>query len=185
MLFCRRGAWLRGRREAVDRNAIVMVDESIATHFARYDAFVESTRKWLGKRADRYHWYYNCSRIALIVLSVSLPALSTGLFGPLGPKAAPYIALVIAVLASLDGLLKPGDNWRHFRSYQLALDRFERVSLSKRAALDLETDPEKRRQKQFALYRQFVLEIEEVLEEESKLFFEHQIKQLKQPTAAA
>lgn len=34
-----------------------MVDESVTAHFAHYDAFVESTRKWLGKRADRYHWY--------------------------------------------------------------------------------------------------------------------------------
>lgn len=162
-----------------------MVDESVTAHFARYDAFVESTRKWLGKRADRYHWYYNGSRIALIVLSVSIPALSSGVFGPPGKDSTPIVALAIALLASLDGLLKPGDNWRHFRSYQLALDRFERVSQSKRAALELETDPEKSRQKQFALYRQFVLEIEEVLEEESKRFFEHQIQQLKASPDAA
>jgi hypothetical protein len=161
-----------------------MVDESVAAHFSRYDAFVESTRSWLGKRADRYHWYYNSSRIALIVFSVSIPALSSGLFGERGKVATPFVALVIALLASLDGLLKPGDNWRHFRSYQLALDRFERVSRSKRAALELETDPEKNRQKQFDLYRQFVLEIEEVLEEESKRFFEHQIQQLKTPPGA-
>jgi len=162
-----------------------MADDPAAAHFARYDAFVESTRKWLQTRADRYHWYYNASRIALIVLSVSIPALSTGLLGEKGKQSAPFVALAIAVLASLEGLFKPGDNWRHFRSYQLALDRLRRVSQAKRAALELETDADKNRQKQFALYRQFVADIEEVLDEESKRFFEHQIQQVKQPSDAA
>ena len=162
-----------------------MANDSAAGHFAQYDAFVEATRKWLQTRADRYHWYYNASRIGLIVLSVSIPALSAGLFGEDGKASAPFVALAIAVIASLDGLFKPGDNWRHFRSYQLALDRLRRVSQAKHAALELEIDTDKNRQKQFALYRQFVSDIEEVLDEESKRFFEHQIQQVKQPSDAA
>ena len=150
-----------------------------AGQLARYEEFVEKTQRWLGKRANRYHWFYNSSRIALVVFSVAIPALSAGLLGPPGEMAAPFVALIIAILASLDGLLKPGDNWRHFRSYQLALHRLTRVWQSKHVALELEADPEKRLQKSIALHRQFVLEIEDLLEQESKLFFEHQIQQLK------
>lgn len=161
------------------------IKDAVSEHFARYEAFVDTTQTWLGTRADRYHWYYNASRIALVVLSVSIPAFSVGLLGDTGEDFAPFVALAIAVLASLDGLLKPGDNWRHFRSYQLALLRFRRVSQSKRASLEIEKDPEKHLHKRFALYREFVLEIEELLEQESKLFFEHQIQQLKSGSSDA
>jgi hypothetical protein len=156
-----------------------------ATHFAKYDAFVDDVRNWLSARASRFHWYYNISRVALVVLGVTFPALSTGLFGDRGKWFSPFVALLIAVLAALDALLKPGDNWQHFRSYELALDRAKRISQSKRASLLLESDMQKRRQKQFALYREFVLEIEELLERETRLFFEHQIQQLPEPKDAA
>ena len=160
-------------------------DESVFAHFAEYDKFVEEARRWLGTRADRFHWYYNSSRIAIVVLSVMIPTLSAGLFGGIGTSATPYVALLIAILAAIDGLLKPGDNWRHFRSYELALRRFQRVSQSRRAALELESEPDKRRQKALALYREFVNEIEGILESESRLFFERQIQQLKEPKDAA
>jgi hypothetical protein len=160
------------------------MDDPISAHFARYDAFVEEVRTWLGARADRFHWYYNSSRVALVVLSVILPSLSGNLFGHVGTCTAPYVALVIAALASLDGLLKPGDNWRHFRSYELALLRFQRVSQSRRAALELESDAHTRRQRGFALYGEFVDEIEGLLESESRLFFERQIQQLREPKNA-
>jgi hypothetical protein len=161
------------------------IDASVATHFDRYDAFVEEVRVWLGVRADRFHWYYNSSRIGIVILSALIPSLTVGLFGDLGKAAVPYIALLIAVAAAVDGLLKPGDNWRHFRSYELALLRFRRVSQTRRAALELEMDLEKRRAKGFALYREFVNEIEGLLESESRLFFERQIQQLKDAKDAA
>lgn len=41
-----------------------------------YEDVVEQTQRWLDKRADRFHWYYNASRIALIVLSVMIPTAS-------------------------------------------------------------------------------------------------------------
>lgn len=47
-----------------------------AEQVAKYEDFVEQTQRWLGKRADRFHWYYNASRLALIVLSVMIPTLS-------------------------------------------------------------------------------------------------------------
>ena len=161
--------------------ATPIMDDPVAAHFARYDAFVEEARTWLGARADRFHWYYNSSRVALVVLSVILPSLSGNLFGDVGKWVAPYVALAIAAVASLDGLLKPGDNWRHFRSYELALLRFQRVSQSRRAALELESDADARRQRGFALYREFVGDIERLLESESRLFFERQIQQLREP----
>jgi Protein of unknown function (DUF4231) len=156
-----------------------------SAHFAKYDAFVDDVRKWLGTRASRFHWYYNISRIALVVLGVAVPALAAGLFGDRGKFLSPFVALLIGLVAALDALLKPGDNWQHFRSYQLALDRAKRISQSKRASLSLESDMQKYRQKQFSLYREFVLEIEELLERETRLFFEHQIQQLRESKDAA
>jgi hypothetical protein len=154
----------------------------------RYDAFVSSTRTWLARRACRYHWYYNASRIALVVISILIPTVSsTGLFGGDGQQrehAVSFLALLVALLAALDGLLKPGDNWRHFRSYQLALDRCARLSRARRSALELESDAEKKREKLWSLYLEFVQEIEGLLEEESRQFFEHQIQQLRLPGAA-
>jgi hypothetical protein len=164
---------------------IVPGDDSVSAHFARYDSFVEEVRRWLGARADRFHWYYNSSRIALVVLSVMIPALAAGLFGDFGKASVPYVALLIAGVAAVDGLLKPGDNWRHFRSYELALLRFQRMSQSRRAALELESDADKRRSRGFALYREFVNDIEALLESESRLFFERQIQQLKESKDAA
>lgn len=155
-----------------------------AVQFAKYDAFVDHVRDWLGTRASRFHSYYNVSRVALVVLGLTVPALSAGLFGERGKFISPFVALLIALFAGLDALLKPGDNWQHFRSYQLALDRAKRISQSRRAALALETDMQKRRNKEFALYREFVLEIEELLERETRLFFEHQIQQLREPKDA-
>jgi hypothetical protein len=155
--------------------------DAFADQSARYHDFVDSTQRWLGKRADRYHWFYNGSRIALVVLSVSISSLSMGLLGEKAKGATPFVALTIAIVAALDGLLKPGDNWRHFRSYQLGLMRLRRVWEAKRIALtELEPNADKRRQKAVDLHRQFVLEVEALLEQESKLFFEHQIQQLKQ-----
>lgn len=150
-----------------------------AEQVAKYEDFVEQTQRWLGKRADRFHWYYNASRIALIALSVTIPTLSASRLALGGHEVAPIVALLIALLAALDGLLKPGENWRHFRYYQLSLQRLRRVWQSKHAALELEADAGQRRQKGVALHRQFVLEIEELLEQESRRFFEHQIQQLK------
>ena len=132
-----------------------------------------------------HYMYYNFSRISLVVLGITVPDLAAGLFGDRGKLLSPFVALLIALLAALDALLKPGDSWQHFRSYELALERAQRISKSKRAALAIETDMQKHRQKQFALYREFVLDIEELLERETRLFFEHQIQQLRESKDAA
>ena len=153
-------------------------NDVVTAHFSRYEAFVTDLEKWLGRRADRFHWYYNVSRVAIIILGVLVPSLSTGLFGEKGKEVAPFAALAIAGLVSLDGLLKPGENWRHFRSYQLALQRSRRIFESRCSELELEADPHKRHQKGLALYREFVSEIEQLLEQEAKLFFDRRIQQL-------
>ena len=152
---------------------------SIVDRFAEYDVFVEQASNWLKSRADRFHWYYNVSRISLVLLSVSIPAMTTGLFGARGEGAVPFVALIIAFLGSLDGLFMPGENWRHFRSYQLALQRFRRVSDSRRTELSLLPAGEGRNRRTLALYREFVLDIEQLLEEEAKKFFEQRIQELK------
>jgi len=184
-LLCGSVVWLGGLADQSKETTMDETDstDSIDARFAEYDDFVEQTGKWLKKRADRFHWYYNFSRTGLVLLSISIPAMTSNFFGPGGVAAVPYVALAIAILGALDGLFKPGDNWRHFRSYQLALQRYGRVSSSRRTELSLldtgEEQEQEQEQRALALYKEFVLDIEQLLEEESKKFFEHQIQQLK------
>ena len=152
---------------------------SVFDRFAEYDEFVAQASNWLKTRADRFHWYHNISRTSLVLLSVSIPAMTAGIFDTFGETAVPYVALAIAFLGALDGLYKPGENWRHFRSYQLALQRYRRVSGSRQTELSLVNAGIERERRALELYEEFVLNIEQLLEEESKKFFEHQIQQLK------
>jgi hypothetical protein len=96
-----------------------------AIHFADYDAFVDRVRYWLGTRASRFHSYYTFSRIALVAFGVSVPALSAGLFGDRGKLAAPFVALLIALLAALDALLKPNK-----RTLRNVISMFDPVTLN-------------------------------------------------------
>jgi hypothetical protein len=152
----------------------------IAAQYASYDTFVEDTQVWLGKRADRYHIYYNISRVSLVLLSVSLPAVPMLVRAAWSGKVQSGFALVIALLAAFEGLMKPGDNWRHFRSYQLALQRAKRIRDAKCLSLAMEKDPDKFTHKRMALHREFVTEVEDTLEQESKIYFEHQSRQAAQ-----
>ena len=60
-------------------------------------------------------------RITLVVVSASLPALTV--IAP--PGWSTGAAVLVAALAGLDTQFRWGEEWRHFRSNQLALERLE------------------------------------------------------------
>lgn len=136
-----------------------------------YTSFVEQTASWLGKRANLYHWSYNGAKIITVLLGILIPLLSQGLLGDAGKSAVPWAGAVIAALAAFEGFFKPGDTWRHFRSYQLALRRSLRM-LQPALAEVQGSDPAIREEKLAELHRQFVTQTEHLLDEEARKFFE-------------
>ena len=88
----------------------------------RFLGFLDESVAWFKRRADRLHSFYNVSRVALVVLSAALPALTANGWD----IAATVTAVIVAAIAGLDAQFKPGDQWRHHRSTQLALLRHKR-----------------------------------------------------------
>jgi hypothetical protein len=82
-----------------------------------YLAFLNTTIKWFRDR-----WYvnrilYNGSRITLVVLSAALPVLISN---RLMIVATP-VSVLVAIIAGLEAQFKPGDQWKHQRSAEIAL----------------------------------------------------------------
>jgi hypothetical protein len=72
--------------------------------------------------ADRAMVLFTGFRITLVVVSASLPALTV--IAP--PGWSTGAAVLVAALAGLDTQFRWGEEWRHFRSTQLALERLRR-----------------------------------------------------------
>jgi hypothetical protein len=89
---------------------------------ATFLEFVDWTIEWFKLRATRAQFAYNCLRICLVVFSAALPALTANH----RPVFSTVIAVVVAALAGLDAQFKPGEQWKHHRSMQLALQAMRR-----------------------------------------------------------
>lgn len=75
--------------------------------------------KWL---ADRAMVVFVALRLGLVVGSASLPALTIGS----DRSWSTVVAVGVAILAALDTQFRWGEEWHHFRSAQLTLERFRR-----------------------------------------------------------
>lgn len=84
--------------------------------------FVNENIAWFRLRATRSQWAYNGMRICLVVLSAALPALTANHLSVLST----VVAVVVAALAGLDAQFKPGEQWKHHRSMQIALMAMKR-----------------------------------------------------------
>ena len=84
--------------------------------------FLDRTITWFAVRAWRNQWSYNGSRIALVILSASLPVLVTNGMTALSTP----ISILVAILAALEAQFKPGEQWKHQRSAELTLKGFKR-----------------------------------------------------------
>jgi len=100
-----------------------MTDTASTANFEKtYLDHVAERLQRLQRLADRNFQRFTAFRIALVVFSASLPAL-TGM----GFKVASTVAAtIVAILAGLDAQFRPGERWQHFRSAQIDLDRIRR-----------------------------------------------------------
>jgi hypothetical protein len=126
--------------------------------------FVDECINWFRQRATRAQWFYNGSRVALISLSACLPALIAN--DPLGKEVPIIVSVVIAVLAGLDAQFRPGEQWRHHRSTQLALLRLKRAYEWKKGTSEAKD--------------QFFNEVERLLEAEANQYWMFRITEWQQ-----
>jgi hypothetical protein len=87
-----------------------------------YLKFVEGRIRWNRRTADRTMVQYIGVRLGLVLVSAALPAL-TMLQDRIWAIAA---SVIIATLTGLDTHFQWGDEWRHFRTTQLALEKARR-----------------------------------------------------------
>jgi len=93
--------------------------------------FLDQAIRRIKKQADRAMVQFVVLRLALVASSASLPALTT--LQNRGWSTAG--AVVVAILAGLDTQFRWGEEWRHFRATQLALERMRRDYQRRRSAL--------------------------------------------------
>ena len=126
--------------------------------------------------ADRAMVQFVVLRVSLVVASASLPALIT----IAGKEWSSGIAVLVAALTGLDTQFRWGEEWRHFRSTQLALERMKRDYDHRKAALNggrnignITTEAEN--------FDKLCSNVEELLQTEADSFFKFRITEWRQP----
>jgi len=94
-------------------------------------AFLDGATHEQKRLADRAMVQFVVLRLSLVVASASLPALIT----MAGKEWSSGVAVLVADLTGLDTQFRWGEEWRHFRSTQLALERMKRDYNHRKAAL--------------------------------------------------
>ena len=132
--------------------------------------FVTTTGRSTKRMADRAMVQFIVLRLLLVVASASLPALTT-LTDRIWSTLA---AVLVAVLAGLDTQFQWGEEWRHFRSTQLALARMHRDFERRKAAIDggrtigrITTAAEN--------FEKLYVDVEDLLQSEADSFFKFRI----------
>ena len=88
----------------------------------RFLGFLDSAIRQQKRMADRAMVQCIVLRLMMVVASASLPALTT-----IENRAwSTVAAILIAILTGLDTQFRWGEEWRHFRSTQLTLERIRR-----------------------------------------------------------
>jgi len=126
--------------------------------------------------ADRAMVQFVVLRVSLVVASASLPALIT----IAGKEWSSGIAVLVAALTGLDTQFRWGEEWRHFRSTQLALERMKRDYDHRKAALtggrsigNITTEAEN--------FDKLCSNVEVLLQTEADSFFKFRITEWRQP----
>jgi hypothetical protein len=97
-----------------------MTDDSFEAKFTT--TFLAEAIQRQKRMADRAMVQFVALRLTLVLASASLPALTTIPDRTLSTGAA----VLVAVLTGLDTQFRWGEEWRHYRSTQLALERMRR-----------------------------------------------------------
>ena len=154
-----------------------MADESFTEEFL---GFVDAAIRQQKRFADRAMVQFVTLRLMMVVASALLPALTT-----LSNRGwATGAAVLVAALTGLDTQFRWGEEWRHFRSTQLTLERLKRDYRHRVAAIEAGrsvgtiSTPEENFDKLFA-------DVEELIQTEVDSFFKFRVTEWRQPPARA
>lgn len=134
------------------------------------------------RHGRRNNIFYNGAKVIIIMLSLSLPALSAfqkDSSSILLSSAMIIVPIVIAVIAALDGFFHWGDIWRSRVKTELALRRIKREFWADWFEISISPSNDCVK-KAFKLYRGMVESVEAVMMSEEELFWGRRIQQLKQ-----
>jgi hypothetical protein len=115
-------------------------------------------------------------RLSLVIASACIPASAA--MG--GPVLTSVLAVFVAALTGLDTQFRWGEEWRHFRSTQIALERMQREYRRRKAALlgnrtigKITTEDEN--------FDKLYMDVEEILQTEADSFFKFRITEWRSP----
>ncbi len=128
-----------------------------------YLAFLERQVRWYRWHANKAMILFIGLRLVLTVLSAALPALAVISEG----RDLTFPAITIAVFAALDTQFKWGDEWRQYRTTQLALERIIRM-FEQGAFAQGQPEPQR--------FLRLVEEAETMLARDAESFFRFRIK---------
>jgi hypothetical protein len=156
--------------------------EAIKADAERYlKDVVDESIEYYRKHSRRHYRLYNTSRIGIVVLSLSLPAIVTisrsgsSSWAVLGASVIP---VVVAILAALDGFYRWGEIWMSRTSAQLTLRRIKREFWMDWNGIQLEPD-ETRAKAAYDKYTSLVRAVEDLMQEEEQAFWGRRIQGLK------
>jgi hypothetical protein len=152
-----------------------------ASDFERqFVEMVAQTRRHMKRQADRAMILFVLLRLGLVAGSASLPALTA--FAD--RRWSTVLAIGVAILAGLDTQFRWGEEWRHFRSGQLALERYRRdydhgiASLQAgRVSSELNSPAD--------VFERFYQSVTQYLQVEAEAFFKFRIVDWKAPAPGA
>jgi hypothetical protein len=150
------------------------------TFESEFFAFLDNAIDQQKKLADRAMVQFIALRLMMVVASALLPALTTI------PNRiwATGAAVLIAALTGLDTQFRWGEEWRHFRSTQLTLERMRRDYKHRAAAIESGrgigtiSTPGGNFDKLFT-------DVEDLLQSETDSFFKFRITAWRQPQERA
>ena len=143
----------------------------------RFLGFLDGAIRQQKRMADRAMVQFIVLRLLMVAASASLPALTT----IENRTWSTVAAVLIAVLTGLDTQFGWGEEWRHFRSTQLTLERMRRDYEYRKHALEggrtfgnITTNTDN--------FDKLLTEVEELLHTESATFFKFRITEWRQPS---
>jgi hypothetical protein len=98
-----------------------------------FEQFVDETIQWFKTRAMWNQLAYNFSRVTLVVVSAALPVfiangrLTVPIFESVTLSGmAIYASIYVAIATGLETQFRPGEQWKHHRSIEIALKDMRR-----------------------------------------------------------
>lgn len=143
----------------------------------KYLTNLDGRARWYKRTADRTMAQFIAVRSGLVLASATLPALAT-----LAPRAAILVSVLIAILAGLDTQFQWGEEWRHFRSTQMAVERLRRDYEMRRHAIENRTATKDITTHQ-ANFAHLYQEAEDLLQSETDRFFRFRITPSRSPSS--